>query len=182
MVSRELNEICDEYGRFDDELRLYFAYETFQEMSEAFGEIRGDEQKGRAEAALLVLHASMAGGRPRRKERELLRSIMGGDLNYDNAGSADYVLEERQKLFDHRPILMSGYRMLLLSVCSLKGRITWRERKWLQRVLRNPSPPKGWPRLRAFDDLDDAQTPCPAFSASLFDVRKRTLKKRPWLG
>jgi hypothetical protein len=136
MVSRELDEICDEYGRFDAELKLYFAYETFQEMAEAFGEIRGDARKGRAEAALLVLHASMAGGRPRRREREFLRRIMDGDLNYDHKGSADYVLGERQRLFDHRPILMSGYRMLLLSVCSLKGRITWRERKWLQEVLR----------------------------------------------
>ena len=141
MVSRELNEICDEYGRFDPELRLYFAYETFEEMSEAFGEIRGDAQKGRAEAALLVLHASMAGGRLRRTEREFLRSIMDGDPGYDASGSAEYVLEERQRLFDHRPILMSGYRMLLLSVCSLKGRITWHERKWLQKVLRCPSLP-----------------------------------------
>ncbi len=136
MVSRELDEICDEYGRFDPELRLYFAYETFQEMAEAFGEIRGDAQKGRAEAALLVLHASMAGGRPRRREREFLRRVMSADLNYDPAGSAEYVVGERERLFDHRPILMSGYRMLLLSVCSLKGRITWKERKWLQKVLR----------------------------------------------
>jgi hypothetical protein len=136
MVSRELNEVCDEYGRFDPELRLYFACETFEEISEAFGEIRGDERKGRAEAALLVLHASMAGGRPRRREREFLRSIMEDDLEYDASGSAEYVLGERQRLFDHRPLLMSGYRMLLLSVCSLKGRITWRERKWLQKVLR----------------------------------------------
>jgi len=66
-------------------------------MTEAFGEIRGDAQKGRAEAALLVLHASMAGGRPRRREREFLRKVMNADLNYDPAGSAEYVVGESQE-------------------------------------------------------------------------------------
>jgi len=46
MVSRELNEICDEYGRFDSELKLYFAYETFQEMAEASGRSAGTPRRG----------------------------------------------------------------------------------------------------------------------------------------
>jgi len=35
MVSRELDEICDEYYRLDPKLRLHFAYETFHELADA---------------------------------------------------------------------------------------------------------------------------------------------------
>ncbi len=151
LIDSNLMDICNEYQAFDAEKRAYLAENAFADIEVAYTEMNGgDPEEGHRRAAMLVMHAAMADGRLAKDEYNLLAPMLermnGAPVPYDKAVSlidvttsgeeaVRQVLYARKELMDYKPILLGSFRMLLLSVCAIDGRIDLIERHWLSKVI-----------------------------------------------